>query len=403
VTDSGPRSQAARVVLATFATQALVTMANSVLPTIAPELARALTVDAALIGYQVSVLFGGAVAGTLFGGRLTRRYGACRTMQTSLALSAGGLTMMMAAGIGGIVAGSLVCGFGQGLLNSATAHLLVKYTAAARRNLLFSIKQSGVPFGGMLVALTAPALTLALGWQSALAMVALLTLPMIALIQPMRPVWDADRDARADARQQKFGGVPFVFAQPALRWISLTGLLFAGMQRSLLTFTVVYLVVERDYSLIEAGVMLSVAQAGGILGRLAWGWIADRTSSTAVLLAIAAISILDTFALMALQADWPRPAAYAVFIVFGAAALGWNGVLHAETARLSPPGMASIVAGGSTFFVFAGVLLGPSVFAAAYGVIGSYSTTFVLLAAAAASGAGLIVLARHSAPVRGTA
>jgi sugar phosphate permease len=168
------------------------------------------------------------------------------------------------------------------------------------------------------------------------------------------------------------------------------------MQRCLITFTVIYLVVEKSYSLIDAGVMLSMLHVGGIVGRLAWGWIADRYTSIAVLLAVAVISVFCTFALMALNADWPRLAVYALFFLFGSAALGWNGVLHAETARLSPPGMTSIVAGGSTFFVFGGVLLGPSLFAAAYGVTGSYSETFVLVAIGAAAGGALLLLARRS-------
>ena len=372
-------------------------MANSTLPTIAPKLAESLAVEPALIGYQVSILFGGAVVGTLFGGSYTRRYGATRTMQTSVGLSAAGLLMMILPSVWAIVAGSLVAGFGQGILNSATAHLLVKYTPPQRRNLLFSIKQSGVPFGGMVVALTAPAVALAFGWQWAVMAVVITILIVLVLVQVMRDVWDADRDPGADVNQQKFGGVPLVMADPALRWLSLTGLLFAGVQRCLLTFTVIYLVAERGYTLIEAGIMLSLIQAGGILGRLAWGWIADRYSSTSVLLIVAGVSVIDTFALMGLQADWPRVAVYAVFFIFGAAALGWNGVLHAETARLSPPGLASVVAGGSTFFVFAGVLIGPSIFALMYTLIGSYSATFILLAIASAAGGALVLFARRGA------
>jgi sugar phosphate permease len=172
------------------------------------------------------------------------------------------------------------------------------------------------------------------------------------------------------------------------------------MQRCLITFTVVYLVVERRYSLIDAGVMLSMLHVGGIVGRLAWGWIADRFSSTAVLLVVAAITVAATFALVSMDDTWPRWAVHVLFFVFGSAALGWNGVLHAETARLSPPGMAGLVAGGSTFFVFAGVLIGPSVFAATYGAIHSYSASFILVAAAAAAGGILMLLARRAAPPR---
>ena len=88
--------------------------------------------------------------------------------------------------------------------------------------------------------------------------------------------------------------------------------------------------------------------------------------------------------LVFLGSGWPRPLAYVLFFVLGATAVGWNGVFHAEAARLSPPGMASLVAGGTTFFVFGGVLVGPSLFAYAYGITGSYATTFGLLTVASA-------------------
>ena len=389
---------ASYVVFVTFATQSVVTMANSTLPTIAPKLAEALGIEAVLIGYQVSILFGGAVVGTLFGGAFVRRYGACRTLQTSLTLSAAGLLMMMVPSVAAIVAGSLVAGFGQGVLNPATAHLLVKYTPPQRRNLLFSIKQSGVPFGAMVVALTAPAVAIAFGWQAALLFVFGVSVAVLGATLPVRAIWDDDRNPRADLSQQRLGGVPLVLRDPALRWISFAGIAFSAMQRCLVTFTVIYLVSERGYSLIEAGVMLSVMQVGGVVGRLVWGWIADVYSSIAVLLVIAAITFVDTFALMSLEAEWPRIAVLAVFFVFGLTAQGWNGVLHAETARLSPPGMASVVAGGSTFFVFGGVLVGPSVFALLYGVIGSYSATFGSVAVCSIAGAVLLVLARRASP-----
>ncbi|HET7160928.1 MAG TPA: MFS transporter, partial [Burkholderiales bacterium] len=151
------------VVFATFAAQMVVTMANSTLPTVAPKIAEFLAVEPALIGYQVSLLFGAAVVGTLFGGGYTRAYGATRTMQISIGLSAAGLSVMLLPSVWAIVAGSLIAGFGQGILNSATAHLLVLYTQPHRRNLLFSIKQSGVPFGGMVVALSAPTVALTFG------------------------------------------------------------------------------------------------------------------------------------------------------------------------------------------------------------------------------------------------
>ena len=72
-------------------------------------------------------------------------------------------------------------------------------------------------------------------------------------------------------------------------------------------------------------------------------------------------------------------------------------MFHAEAARLSPQGMASVVAAGTTFFVFAGVLIGPAAFAAAYGGIGSYSQTFLLVPVISLVALGLLALAQRSA------
>jgi hypothetical protein len=79
------------VVFATFATQMVVTMSNSTLPTIAPKLAEALGIEPALIGYQVSILFGGAAVGTLVGGSYSVTF-----FMLAIASAAGGALVLIA-------------------------------------------------------------------------------------------------------------------------------------------------------------------------------------------------------------------------------------------------------------------------------------------------------------------
>jgi hypothetical protein len=55
--------------------------------------------------------------------------------------------------------------------------------------------------------------------------------------------------------------------------------------------------------------------------------------------------------------------------------------------------MISLAAGGMSFFVFGGVMFGPPVFAAAYGMIDSYSMTFGLMVVAGVAALGLLLLA----------
>lgn len=383
------------VAVATLA-QMIVAMSNILLPTIAPKLAESLGVSPILIGYQVSLTFGAATLATMFGGNAVLRFGAARATQLSILCCGAGLLLFALPYVTAIALGSIFIGMGMGMINSAAAHLLVTYTPPQRRNIMFSIKQTGVPVGGVITSLTAPAIAVHFGFHWSLLMIGVLIAALLIYIQGHRPRWDNDRGTAGRGEQAAFGGVPLVWRHAGLRWISLVAMIFSGIQRCVLSFTVIYLVAEGAMGLVEAGVMLSVVQVGGSVSRICWGWLADRLgSSLRVLMIICVITIASTLALVFFDPAWNKVLIYLLFFVIGVTAVGWNGVFHAEAARLSPPGMASVVAAGTTFFVFAGVLIGPAAFAAAYGGIGSYGNTFLLVTASAVVAFGLLLMAQR--------
>lgn len=385
------------VVAVTTAAQMVVAMSNIVLATIAPRVAESLGVAPILIGYHVGLTFVAAAVASIYGGIVVLRCGAALTTQLSMVSCVFGLGLFALPHVGFVALGSLFVGIGMGFASPAASYLLVNHTSPDRRNLLFSIKQTGVPLGGVIVALTAPALAITVGWRWSLAMIAAVAIVTLLLAERARAFWDSDRRPAGSVRSTPFGGVPLVWRQKALRWIALAAVLFSGIQRILLSFTVVYLVAEGGYGLVEAGVMLSVAQIGGSVSRIPWGWLADRLKSgLAVLFLICVIMIVSSIALVALDASWPKPLVYLLFFILGASCVGWNGIVHAECARLSPPGMISLAAGGMSFFVFGGVMFGPPVFTLAYGAFGSYGATFSLMAVAGLASLGLLYLAsRH--------
>lgn len=386
------------VAVATFA-QMVVAMSNILLPTIAPKLAESLGVSPVLIGYQVSLTFGAATLATLFGGNAVLRFGAARSTQLSILCCGAGLLMFALPYVTAVALGSVCIGMGMGMINSAAAHMLVTYTPPQRRNIMFSIKQTGVPVGGVITSLTAPAIAVHYGFHWSLVMIVVLIAGLLIFIQRYRAQWDGDRGTAGRGEQAAFGGVPLVWREASLRWISLVAMIFSGIQRCVLSFTVIYLVAEGNMGLVEAGVMLSVVQVGGSASRICWGWLADRLgSSLTVLMIICVVTIVSTLALVFFDPGWSKPLIYLLFFVIGVTAVGWNGVFHAEAARLSPPGMASVVAAGTTFFVFAGVLIGPAAFAAAFGGIGSYGNTFLLVTASAIIAFGLLLMAQRVAP-----
>ncbi len=390
------------VIGATLVAQTIVSMASLTLPVLAPALAEVLEVDASTIGYQVSIVYAGAMTSAAVGGGVVARLGACRTTQVALALVGVAMLLATAPYLVALVAASVLLGFGYGASNPAGAHLLTRFTPASSRNLIFSLKQTGVPLGGMAAALVAPPVAHAFGWRAALAVVFVLAIAMLALLQPVRVRWDEDRRAPAHsdgARRSSgggrgvLGGIALVWRRHDLRYLSLMALCFAGVQLCLMTFAVTFLVKEAHYTLVEAGVLLSVVQFAGAAGRIGWGWIADRLrASRTTLLVLGGLMLLATLATTQIDEQWSPLATAVVFVAMGATAIGWNGVFLAEVARLAPAGEASTATGGALFFTFGGVLIGPSLFAAVYSQLQTYAGTFAVAAVLAV--AGIVLLTR---------
>jgi predicted MFS family arabinose efflux permease len=394
---SDPRASAWVAVILITLVQAVSACANVTLPTVAPKIAQTLGVDASWIGYQVSMLFGCAVLSATFGGGLVSRLGPARTAQVAALLSIVGMALAAVPLLATMVVATVLCGFALGLVNPGAAQVIVRFTPPRHRNLIFSVKQSGVPAGGVVVGLTAPLIAVSLGWQWSVLPAIAVAFLVLLLMQWVHPVWDSERNREAKLFGARSGGIGMVWARPALRWLALSGFWFAFIQRSVLTFLVSYLYLVAGYSLVEAGALLALYQAAGALARPVWGILADRTSGPPVLIGLSLCTMFTCLALFWLDASWSPALVTAIVAVLGATSYGWNGVYHAEATRISPPREIATLTAGTSSFAYAGVLAGPALFAIGYQVVGSYPAMFGSLAIAAASGLGCLLLAiRHA-------
>jgi MFS family permease len=387
------------VVLAATGAQIAAAMGIAIFPVLAPQLALMLGVDASAVGYQISLLFGAAMLASTVVGTVVLRWGACRGMQWALWLAAAGMLIAMVGQLWAMPLAALCIGASNALAAAAAAHLLFRFAPPRHRNLIFSIKQTGVPLGWALIALVAPVMTLRWGLRVSLVVIMAYAAVAALLFERWRPFWDDDRDPRAAGRTRLFTGVVELWRYPVLRYLGLAAFFFSFLQLCVGTFTVNLLVKDAGYSLVAAGLMLSLVQAAGMAGRLGFGWIADRSGRaiaalTVTSLCAAAGCIISIF----ISAEWPPVLLALFYLLFGVVAYGWNGVLHAQIARLSPPGLVSVVTGGVMIWIFAGILIGPSLFAVTYRAIGSYTTTFGFLAAAGLVSAWLAARAVGAEP-----
>jgi predicted MFS family arabinose efflux permease len=241
-------------------------------------------------------------------------------------------------------------------------------------------------------------MALAYGWQAAPAAAAALALFMAAALETVRRSWDKDTEARSPAGESPMECLRLVWRMVPLRWLSGGCFCYSAAQLCLVGFLVTLLVEEVGFTLLEAGFALSLTQVMGVAGRVIWGWLADRVGDgLGVLAALGLLMALGAALAMTLGPGWTTTAVLLAIGLFGATAIGWNGVYIAEIARLSPPGTVGTATGGSLSIIFAGVLVGPSVFAALYAGLGSYTQTFALPVLFSIVGALAVMVARGRA------
>ena len=77
---------------------------------------------------------------------------------------------------------------------------------------------------------------------------------------------------------------------------------------------------------------------------------------------------------------WPFAAIFVVSAVYGATAIGWNGVYLSKVARIAPPGKAAAATGASLAMTYAGVVALPIMFWAIVMLSGSYAAAYVAAA-----------------------
>ena len=370
----------ARLIAALTATSMLGTSAISILPTLAPEVARSYGIPAVWVGYQFSLTSAFMVVSLLFLGSTSRRWGAGRVIRAGMTLVGIALVLILIPHVAALIGAAIIMGLGYGLIMPANSHLMMRFTPRANLNMVFSIQQTGIPLGAILAAAAAPTIAVALGWRWAIGALALIVFVLVALIGTQRREWDDDRDPQARLPRNPFAGAAIVFANARLRNLSVAGFCFSGAQFCVATFTVVALVEQLGYGLIQAGLMLSLSQVSGIVCRLYGGWLADRLNDSVVVLVwLASALALFGCASLWLDAAWPLAVVCGLFAGYGAATVGWPGAYLAEVARLCPPGQVSTGTSGSLLFTNAGKTLTPLAFAAIQAHTQSYSTAFGIM------------------------
>jgi len=279
-----------------------------------------------------------------------------------------------------IVLSACLMGLAYGATAPASTHLLVPRTPQAYMNSVLSIRQIGVPLGGMMASLAMPPLTLWLGWQASLVVQLIPVMALVVLIHLLCRGWDAPQPHPASAaRSGRIGPIAILKTSPGLRRLSFASFIYSGLQLCFMVFMTTQLTTKAGFDLVRAGQTLAAYQLAGVVSRPIWGWLADRVMGARWWLGIQGM-IMCAMALLAgtFSRDWPSALIILVCMAAGATASRFTGIAYAEYARLGGARRTEATGVGAAI-MFSGVMVLPSVMSLAVTLTGSYERAYAAI------------------------
>jgi MFS family permease len=338
------------------------------------------------VGALTALVFLGAMVASVPAGRLTDRLGAPVMLAAAQAGVALGVGISAAAPTRlTFLAGVAVAGLAYGAVNPPTNVLASDAVPRRHRALFLSLKQTGVPLGGLVAGIALPPTAEAVGWRAAL-LLPIGVLLVAAAVALTLARGEAAQRAPTGASEWEHAELESAPA-PSLGPTGAYGFLMAGIQLSFVGYLTVYLVDVHHFTPTHAGLALSVALAGGVAGRIVWGAVSDGLfASHATSLALAGMG--SVAGLVVLSFDPHGLALWLAVILIGFCGIGWNGVylaLVADGTRLRALGRAT---GSALVFLYAGVVALPPLFGVLVDGLESWHSAW-LVAAGVTLGAAL--------------
>ena len=323
---------------------------------------------------ELSLLLGASLAATALGGivfgNLADRFGRKVVLSwTILVYSVGTFLCGFAQGPLWLLVFRVVTGLGVGG-EWATGQTLVGETFPARMRARFAaVMQTGAPVGVALAALVGgfvePALAARFGeewgWRGCffLSLIPALLVLVIRRHMPESDVWQERRRLQTAPEKAPLRSMLVI---PSLRRLFLLGLVLAVTDMSAYWFTYTwlpkYLYDQLGFSMALSGIWMLVTQFGGLLGYLAFGFVADWRGRR---VAYTGFSIVWAIGLLAITwfwgsiAVWPALTLVFMFMVgFGTGNFSGYGPIFSEIfptkVRNTAMGTAFNLARGAQFF-----------------------------------------------------
>ncbi len=282
-----------------------------------------------------------------------------------------------------------LAGLGYSFLNPASSKGVMAWFYRDERATAMGIKQTGVPAGGVVTAMLAPALVLLIGWRGALAALGLINLGFGFLFSIL---WRDPADDSPIQASSDHGGASAAEA-PLKIWsflpISCGTAIYLVGQMVLITYVPLYLKDAMNFSPYWASQALALTQGGAVIGRIGWGVASDRLFGGRRKIVLIVIGVLSALLILGLSFISLQSFSYLllpILFLSGICLVGYQGVSYALIGEMAGKAKTG-VALGMMITVNAGcATLGTPLFGYIVDRTGSYAIAWQALAAILALG-----------------
>ena len=343
------------------------------LPVLVPELREEYALSLGQVGVLLAASWIGTTVTLLPWGLAADRWGERLILTVGLLGSAVALagaayapgfpTLLLALGVAG-AAGAAV--------NSASGRAIMRWFGPHERGLALGVRQTAIPLGGLLAAVTLPALAARGGSEAAFLFLAALAAAGAltgALVLRRR-----ETDDRVPA-----ASVVRTIADAKLWRLSLASALYLYAQVAVVGFGVLFLVDEHDLSAQAAALVFGGGQVVAMALRLGVGRWSDLLAARVVPLRRVGVAVAGALLLTALLARGPLVLLVPVLVLASGLTMAWNGVSFTAAAELAGPIRSGAAIGVQQTILSVGGVAAPVAFAASV-ARASWTAAFVVAA-----------------------
>ena len=294
-----------------------------------------------------------------------------------------------------------LAGMGMGCLMPSTTKAVLDWFPVRERATAMGFKQTAVNMGGIITAVTLPAVSLALSWHYGFLGIGFIAViigivSFILYKQPPQSISLNTSEPVISSRPRP--SLREVFKGRDIWLVIIAGMCLIVVEFSAIAYFVLYLKEVLLFSVVSAGFFLATLEASGALGKPLSGLASDRLfhgrrKKFYILMCGIAGAMCLIFAF--LRHGSPLWIIVLFCLILGFVSIGWGGLHLTLVGEFAGKELAGTVTAISTVFIMIGTMAGPPTFGYIVDTTDSYQTSWLFLAIMAILAVVLLLFVRE--------